>query len=827
MAGRARGQAGQVLGTSTRRLRRTTGPVTAVVIALLAVALLAPPVGADGNHGRGRDEGRDEPGTVFRNVLPPGQAGTLPPSTHSTDQIPLYDGLTPLFDHVTRADVERYFKPETVGDPTGTPEATPRPGLRLIRDAYGVPHIFGQTRADTEFGAGWVAAEDRSLILETIRGPARLAALDAPGVDAFGIAASLRTFDGSPQTEQFLADQVTTTMRLAGAKGKKVLADVDAYLQGINAYYAQTHNPAKPWTRNDVIAAAALIGAVFGRGGGNEANNASILADLRTRFGDTVGTQIFRDLREAQDPEAPVTIRDRFDYEPVPTGPTPGSAVIDPGSVRQISALTPKQHMSNVQLVGADAAAHGSALAVMGPQVGYYYPEILLEMDLHGGGLDARGVSFPGTSIYVELGRGKRYAWSATSSGSDNIDQFLDELCNPDGSPPTRQSDHYVFRGRCVPMTTFDAGTLHGGPTGDQEVVFKQTLHGPVSGTATVNGKPYAITTQRSTRGREPMNALGFLDLNENKGEGPSHFQRAVSQIEYTFNWFYVDEKHISYYSSGLLPIRAPGTDPSLPTLGTGRYEWRGWLPFDAHPHATDPNDGHGLLLNWNNKPAPGFGAADDNWTYGPVDHVQLFTPFRAEGNRIEDVVSVMNKAATQDDRLVLVWPVIARVLATGPAPDARTQQAAALVSAWLAQGGSRLDRDGDGKIDAPGAAILDRAWGALGDAVLRPVLGDLAGEIPGSPSSYLSKDLRTLLGDPVHGRLSRVYCGNGGLRACRASLWAAIKGAADALAAQQGPDPNGWREPAGRTSFAPGLLPVTIRTTNRPTFQQVVEIAG
>jgi hypothetical protein len=46
-------------------------------------------------------------------------------------------------------------------------------------------------------------------------------------------------------------------------------------------------------------------------------------------------------------------------------------------------------------------------LFVAGPQVGYFFPEILLELDLHGGGLDARGASFPGLSAYVLLGRAK------------------------------------------------------------------------------------------------------------------------------------------------------------------------------------------------------------------------------------------------------------------------------------------------------------------------------------------------------------------------------------------------------------------------------------
>ena len=69
----------------------------------------------------------------------------------------------------------------------------------------------------------------------------------------------------------------------------------------------------------------------------------------------------------------------------------------------------------------------------------------------------------------------------------------------------------------------------------------------------------------------------------------PQQFFHAVNQFGTTFNWPYIDSKHIAYFSSGRLPIMAPGTDPSLPTLGTGKYDWRGWLPLNRHPHMIDP----------------------------------------------------------------------------------------------------------------------------------------------------------------------------------------------------------------------------------------------
>jgi hypothetical protein len=152
---------------------------------------------------------------VVRDVLVPGEDGSVPAGAHSTDQIPLYDGLTPLGSDVTAADVTRYFKEDPLGEGSGMREYVPLAGLTIVRDRYDVPHIFGKTRADAEFGAGWVAAEDRGLLLQFIRSAGALAALDAPGIDAFSVAAAGQQFDESPATRKFLASELA----LASAEG--------------------------------------------------------------------------------------------------------------------------------------------------------------------------------------------------------------------------------------------------------------------------------------------------------------------------------------------------------------------------------------------------------------------------------------------------------------------------------------------------------------------------------------------------------------------------------------------------------------------------------
>ncbi|HEX6712917.1 MAG TPA: penicillin acylase family protein [Thermoleophilaceae bacterium] len=807
------------------------------LVLFLACALLLPATASAAT-----DFGRD----VY-NVVPAGQFGGLPLTKHSSDQLPLYDGLTPLWDQVTAADIPKYFKPERFGV-IGKVERTERPvkGLVIKRDSWGVPHIYGKTRDLVEFGAGWVTAEDRGLFIETIRGPARVAALDVPGLDPFSLATSLRQFIPSQEAERSVA--------LAGAalghdkQGRRMIRDVDRYVAGINAYYKKTKNNAKPWTLNDVASAASLIGAVFGKGGGNEVRSSRLLAGLQNKLGPAPGFAAWRDLTERNDPDSFTTTTRSFPYNQTPDSIQPGNAVVDPPAAASAASTPPAEPptlMSNALLVGAKRSANKRPLFVMGPQVGYFYPGFLMEMDLHGGGIDARGVAFPGVSLYVLLGRGKDFSFSATSASGDVVDQFLEELCNPDGSAPAAQSTSYMYNGKCTAMGDFNAGVLKGANGApDETISYHTSVHGPIGNVVTSDGKLYALALDRSTRGRDVQTARFFEELNTNKVRNAKDFVKsATTDMLMTFNWFYADNRDIAFASTGRLPIRAPGVYPGLPTLGTGQYDWRGFIKPSQHPQAINPSDG--ALLNWNNRPAKNWGAADDNFAWSSTQRVELFKGID-QNVTVPELTSVMNRAATQDLKAVEVWPVIKDVLATGPAPDATTQQAADLVTAWSAAGGSRLDRDGDGRIDDPGAAVLDAAWTPLATAVLQPVLGDLTTQLAGleSPDNkannngssynsgwygYVDKDLRSLLGQQVQQPFSRRYCGNGDLATCRDSLWAVLQKAAQDLAAAQGPDPAAWRADATpeRITFKPGLLTQTMRWTNRPTFQQVGQYKG
>ena len=785
-----------------------------------------------------------DPTIIARNILPSGQYGT--PNPKAATQAEMYNALTPLFDHVTSNDLFTDFKSDKLGIDTDGPvtiEPVPFPGVTLQRDRFNVPHVFANTRDAGIQTAGWILAEDRGLLLEQARYNSRVAVIDAPGLSAIDLTANLDSFKPSAQTEAFTATE-TKALKNKGKQGKAVLHDIDTYISGINAYLAFSHSSNAPWTRNDVYAVNALKGQFLGQGGGDETDRSMFLNGLQQQLGSGRGFQAFNDLRQFKNPRSVTSIKGTFPYGHIPRK-HPGSVVIDhnsftpvPGTPAGVARRSGPQRVqaSNELMVTGSHSTTGHPILVGGPQISHFFPGLVLEIDMHAPHLHWRGATsapFPG---YLLIGRTPHFATTLTSASGDIIDQYAETLCG--GS-----NERYLYKGKCRTMDHFDAGTLNGDP-----VNFLTTVHGPVIGYARVRGRTVAISSKRSSRGKDVLDQLFFRKLSNGSIKNPQDFFKAASLTPQTFNSFYIDSKHIAEYTSGRLPIRNPNVDPGLPTKGTGQFEWRGFLKAMAHMHGKDNKQGS--MTNWNNGAARGFGAADDEWMRnGSVGRINLLNfnlkRLQKKGRwSPTSVTSAMNAAATQDVRAIVMVPLLSKLLRGTTPPSPQAAQMLSLLQQWRAQGGNRLDLNNDGLIDLPGAAIMDVAYtnivnnemaARLGQSLL-PELNRLAGRWDAPPGGeydgwyqYFDRDIRGLLAkkrSKVPDRFSLTYCGKGKLGLCRSEVWNAIQAAGNQLTAEQGTsDPAAWRASATDEQFSYGPLPlVTSPFSNRPTgIQQVI----
>ena len=853
----------------------------------------------------------------FRNVLPGGQGETVNAQEFAAfqasgdrpqtfvDQLPLYDDLIQAAPDLTAAELDTYFKPAAFGTEGATLESSPRPGVEVYRDPYNVPKVFGATRADSMFGAGYVSAQDRLFLMDVLRHTARATLTELAGPANLEMDAAQMLIADYDEDE--LQQMLDRSVAAAGEEGAQLEQDLLAFVDGVNAYieeartdpqkmpaeYAALGKQIEDWKPTDTVAIASLIGGIFGKGGGEEAKVSLAYQALRERFGRRGGRRVYQDFRDFDDPEAPTTTRKRFPYRHPGRPKRRGRVMIDPGSFEAVDpvvsgeapqersslSLAQRREASNVLLVGRRESKSGRPIAVMGPQVGYYSPQILMEMEIHGpDGLHARGATFPGISLYVLLGRGQDFAWSATTANTDVVDQFVEKLCEPDGSQPTTESNHYMYKGECVPFKVSERQFQSGigappdiSPPQDIHLRVHRSVHGPIQARAQVKGEPVAIAEARSTYFHELESAVAFKRLNFNEVSNARAFQRTMRRINFAFNWFYADDRDIAWTLSGWYPKRARGTHPDFPAWGTGEWDWQGFessdyssarIPVRELPRSLNP--GQGYIVNWNNKQAPGWRSADDYWNYGSIQRVTRLSDRVRRGIRggrkldLAGLTRAMQLGATTDLRGWELYRWLRRV--TGRGNSAETRAAISLLDAWKRAGSHRRDVDGDNVVEhGPAIAVMDAWWPLIARNIFEPVLGEDAFEAIrdvhgfGSPPpadgsafgsgwwSEVHTDLRSLLGVPVAEPLSRPYCGRGRRGACRRvllrTLTEAIADAQERFGVQaldqiemqavceEENDEDLCDEISFTTAGAVGMP--DIHWQDRPTFQQIVEVQG
>ncbi|MFF1812950.1 penicillin acylase family protein [Streptomyces sp. NPDC058251] len=860
-------------------------------------------------------------------ILPPGENGNATLAQvllnqafgtqpdHAEDQLAPYGNLASGYSTLTDAKINDFFNDASFGVASDQVASTtkPRSDVTIVRDKKtGVPHITGTTRYGTEYGAGYAAAQDRLWLMDVFRHVGRGQLTTFAGGAASNQGLEQEFWRNAPYTEADLQAQIDSAIANNGARGQQALADAKAYLDGINAYidasdsgryfpgeYVLTGHKDSitnagtidHFKLTDLVALASVIGALFGSGGGGEVNNAISLIAAQSKYGVTEGTKVWESFRERNDPEAVLTVHngESFPYASKPAGPQ-GEALPDAGSVAQeqlvydrtgsaatssatsasataakTSLSSAKRGMSNALVVSGKYTASGHPIAVFGPQTGYFAPQLLMLQEIQGPGISARGASFAGLSMYVELGRGQDYSWSATTSGQDIIDTYAVELCQDDY--------HYLYHGTCTAMdkveqtNSWKPTVADGTAAGSYRMQVYRTKYGPVEYRATVGGKKVAYTTLRSSFMHEADSIIGFQMLNDpDYVKGPATFQSAVQHINYTFNWFYSDSSHTAYYNSGDNPVRATGVDAEFPVWAQAAYEWKNWnpttntadyTPASAHPNSTDQD----YYISWNNKQAKDYTTA--SWGDGSVHRGNLLEDrvkklVAAGGVTRTALVKAMADAALADLRAEDVLPDLLKVINSSTVTDPTAAAAVSKLSAWVTAGAKRTETSSGSHTyaNADAIRILDAWWPLLVKAEFQPGLGSdlytaFSNNLPvdESPSaahgptgahagssfqygwwSYVDKDIRAVLGESVQGGLSQKYCGSGSLSACRDALISTLKEAVGKTASDVYPGDDQcsagdqWCADSIVQRALGGIKHGKITWQNRPTYQQVVE---
>jgi len=467
------------------------------------------------------------------------------------------------------------------------------PGLRasveIVRDRWGVPHIFAECNADLFFAQGYVHAQDRLWQMELQRRTALGELAEIFGVVALDSDRFLRVLGfGRVAREE------------ASALGDPEREAVTAYCRGVNAFLAA--NPhrlplefailrcrPRHWEPADVLAFSKVMALDLSTNWTSEIIRARIVATLgatRAALLDPAGANA-----------DPLTLPADADY----TADFGASALRTAAAAEPFAGERDGTQGSNAWVVGGARTASGGPLLANDPHLALSVPSLWYENHLHGGDYAVTGASIPGT-VGATIGHNARIAWGVTNGMNDIQDLYIERF-----DPTDPSGTRYEFRGAWEEATIVrEEIAVRARPlrarTRVETVAVRITRHGPIVSDLLPPGA--APTPDEATL------ALRWTALE------PGHLQRAMLALNRAGDWsefraalrdwtvppqnfVYADVAgHIGYALGGAIPIRAQG-DGRLPIPGwTGEWEWTGMIPPEENPHALDPAAGFVVTAN-------------------------------------------------------------------------------------------------------------------------------------------------------------------------------------------------------------------------------------
>ena len=582
------------------------------------------------------------------------------------------------------------------------------PGLakpvRVVRDTWGVPHIYAESEADLFFAQGYVMAQDRLWQMEMWRRAAegRLAEVLGPEAVPRDRLARLLKYRGP------MDDREWTTYH------PRARALMTAYVAGVNAYVAQhasrlpiefvvTGITPEPWTVDTLVLRQNVFGdatselqlaRAVAQVGAEEANRRrnpdppdalTLPEGLDVKLLEAAGNELIAATRAGSPMPRPEILPRYRALVQAPAGPPGDGAVKEPGS--------------NNWVVSGALSATGKPVVANDPHREVANPSLRYLVHLNAPGWSVAGASEP-PFIGVAIGHNDRLAWGLTIVGTDQHDVFVEEV-NPANPNEVR------WNGRWEPLRIVrEEIRVKGGPA--QTVEMKFSRHGPIFFEDTARHRAYALRSALHEPGTAPY--LASLRLAQARD-----CRQFLAEANY---WHSPSENlicgdvdgNIAWQASALTPVR-DGWSGRLPVPGTGRFAWKGFRK--DLPRELNPERGFIATANHNVNP-PGYTP--------PLMYMAADSGF-SRIVRLRQLLQPGRKYTLDDHQRMQTDALSLRAVADLPAfrgwtsSDPAVERARAAVAAW----DGVLDRDS-------GAAAIYQtvrasAPNALGAEGTRPAL--------------------------------------------------------------------------------------------------------
>ncbi|MFE6303535.1 penicillin acylase family protein [Nocardiopsis sp. NPDC057823] len=675
------------------------------------------------------------------------------------------------------------------------------PGLNaevtVLRDEYGVPHVYAGDAHDLFMAQGYVHAQDRFWEMDF-----RRHVTSGRTAELFG--------EAQVETDVYLR---TMGWRHVAEQEYELLEPetrgyLDAYAAGVNAWLAE----------NDGAAASleyALLGVLNGGHTIEEWDPVDSLAWLKAMAWD-LGGNMREETERAQllglgfteeqiaelypeypyEEHRPITDTDELldtapegDPEDARRAPElPGEAVAAVGAVYDGALALPEMLGprsspdlgSNSWVVGGEHTESGLPLLANDPHLGAAMPSTWHQVGLHCTELsetcpfDVAGFGFSGLPGVV-IGQNESIAWGFTNLNPDVMDLFVERI----------EGDSYIVDGEERPLETrTETVKVAGGE--DVEITVRSTHHGPLLSDTAAGANLAGIAEDPQVEGAEEgagyAVALQWTALSPgttadalfvmNRARDWEDFRRAASGFSVPAqNLVYADnEGNIGYQAPGTVPVRGEG-DGRYPAPGwDSAYDWEEYIPFEDLPSVYNPESGFVVTANQSGVDADYPHFLTDDWDYG----------YRSQ--RINDLLeeAVAEGPVTGEDMSEIHMDSY-HLGAEAIVPHLLDAE----VSGVAAQGQDLL-RDWDlyTEPDSAGAAFYQATWRHL-----LPLLFDELDPVQMTGNSRGMYVVGTLLEDP-----DSAWWAGEEADGRDAVLAAAMEAAAEELTELLGDDPADWR---------------------------------
>lgn len=461
-----------------------------------------------------------------------------------------------------------------------TPRRTGLPGLNkqvtVLRDTWGIPHIYAETQEDLFFAQGFVAAQDRLFQMEVWRRAAegRLAEILGPQAIERDRIARLIRYRGNMEAEY-------------SSYAPDARQIIESFVRGVNAYIASLRElplefklagfRPEPWTPEVCLSRVAALGVT------GYANLEVYRGILIRELGAEAAAELV-----PPDPPVPLEVPPGIDLKDL------DFKILGGFRAAGDRVAFPTRNGSNNWVVDGTLSATGRPLLANDPHRALGVPSLRWMVHLVGPGWNVIGAGEPALPG-VAAGHNDRVAFGFTIVGIDQQDLYAEEIHPED---PNRVR----FRGEWVPMR-IETETIRVKGAEPVEAELKFTEHGPVLYEDPAKHRAWALRWV----GSEPGTAGYLASLSLNRARTWPEFLKALERWKVpSENLVYADvDGNIGWKVAGLTPVRR-GWNGILPVPGDGDFEWQGFLPAEDLPGVFNP-DRHFLATANHNILPPGY----------------------------------------------------------------------------------------------------------------------------------------------------------------------------------------------------------------------------